>query len=70
MGVSKITIGGTVRIDLTADTVDAASLLAGVTAHGADGEAVTGSLTPATYSVDGTTLTLTSASVEGSTLTL
>ncbi len=70
MGVSKIILGGTVRIDLTADTVAASSLLAGVTAHGADGEALTGTMQPATYSVDGTTLTLTSATVDGTTVTV
>lgn len=34
---------GTILIDLTADTVDAAHLLTGYTAHGADGAPVTGS---------------------------
>ena len=42
MGISKVVYGGNTLIDLTADTVTAADLLQGVTAHGADGEAVTG----------------------------
>lgn len=70
MGVSRIDLGGTVQIDLTGDTVDAASLLAGRTAHGADGEAVTGALTVQSFSVSGTTLVLQSASVSGTTLAL
>ena len=70
MGVSKINFGGTVQIDLTADTVDAASLLEGRTAHGADGEVVTGALTVQTYSVSGTTLVLRSAAVSGTALAL
>lgn len=40
---SKVVLGdGTVLIDLTADTVDAAHLLEGYTAHGADGAPITG----------------------------
>lgn len=42
MANSKIIFGGEVLIDLTADTVTAGKLLNGVTAHGADGEAVIG----------------------------
>lgn len=42
MANSKIIFGGEVLIDLTADTVTADKLLSGVTAHGADGEAVAG----------------------------
>lgn len=46
MGNSKVVLGdGTVLIDLTADTVTAAKLLYGYTAHGADGDSVTGSCT-------------------------
>lgn len=40
--ISKVVYGGQVLIDLTADTVEASKLLTGFTAHGADGEAVTG----------------------------
>ena len=40
---SKVVLGtGEVLIDLTGDTVDAAHLLAGYTAHGADGAPITG----------------------------
>ena len=42
MAVSKVNYGSTTLIDLTADTVTADKLLAGYTAHGADGEAITG----------------------------
>lgn len=42
MANSKIVFGGEVLIDLTADTVKADKLLKGYTAHGADGEPVTG----------------------------
>ncbi len=40
--VSKVVFGNTVVIDLTADTVAAGTLLSGVTAHGKDGELITG----------------------------
>ena len=43
--VSKVIYGGNTLIDLTADTVVANKLLYGYTAHGADGEEVTGSCT-------------------------
>ena len=42
MANSKIVFGGEVLIDLTADTIKADKLLAGYTAHGADGEPVVG----------------------------
>lgn len=42
MGKSKIVFGGDVLIDLTADTIRSEKLLAGYTAHGADGEPITG----------------------------
>lgn len=41
-GISKVVFGGEVKLDLTQDTVDAAHLLKGYTAHGANGDAVTG----------------------------
>lgn len=42
--VSKVALAnGTILIDLTSDTVDAAHLLSGYTAHGANGAPVTGS---------------------------
>lgn len=42
MAKSKIIYGNTVLMDLTSDTVEADKLLRGYTAHGADGELVTG----------------------------
>lgn len=42
MGKPKVTYFGEVLIDLTEDTVDAAHLVKGYTAHGADGEPVVG----------------------------
>lgn len=43
---SKVVLAdGTVLIDLTADTVDAAHVLSGYTAHGKDGAPITGSCT-------------------------
>lgn len=44
MGVSKVNFGGDTLIDLTNDSVDAASLLKGKTAHNAAGEQVVGTL--------------------------
>lgn len=46
MANSKIVLStGEVLIDLTADTVEASKLLEGITAHGKDGEVVTGTCT-------------------------
>lgn len=42
MGKSKVIFGGEVLIDLTADTVKADKMLKGYTAHGADGDLITG----------------------------
>lgn len=42
MAVSKVVYGGDVLIDLTADTITRDKLLKGVTAHGANGEKITG----------------------------
>jgi len=42
MAISKIIYGGDVLLDLTADTVTAGHLIKGYTAHGADGELITG----------------------------
>lgn len=42
MAVSKVIYGGETLIDLTADTVKADKILKSYTAHGADGEAITG----------------------------
>ena len=45
MAYNKIIYGGNTLIDLTGDTVTADKLLSGYTAHGADGESVTGTCT-------------------------
>lgn len=42
MAISKVVYGGNTLIDLTADTVTKDKILAGYTAHGADGELITG----------------------------
>lgn len=44
MGISKVNFGGDTLIDLTNDSVDAASLLKGITAHNAAGEQIVGTL--------------------------
>lgn len=44
MGVSKVEFGNEVLLDLTADTVSASTLVAGVTAHNAAGELISGKL--------------------------
>ena len=44
MGNSKVVFNAKVLIDLTGDTVAAAKLLEGATAHGKDGERVTGTI--------------------------
>lgn len=45
MAISKVVYGGNTLIDLTADTIKADKLLEGYTAHGADGEPITGTCT-------------------------
>lgn len=42
MAISKVIYGNDVLVDLTSDTVAADRMLAGFTAHGADGEQITG----------------------------
>ena len=42
MAISKVIYGGQTLIDLTPDTITADKLLKSYTAHGADGEAITG----------------------------
>lgn len=44
MAYNKVVYGGNTLIDLTADDITAADLLLGKTAHGADGEAITGTM--------------------------
>lgn len=46
MGVSKFDYLGVTKFDLTSDTVDAAHLYQGYTAHGADGNLITGTMAP------------------------
>ena len=46
MAVNKVVYGTTVLVDLTEDTVTPAALLQGRTAHGKDGELITGTLDP------------------------
>ena len=58
--VSKLTINGVTRVDLTNDTVSAASMLSGITAHDAAGDAITGTIATKTSSnltVSGATVT-------------
>lgn len=50
MAFSKITVNGTTNMDLTSDTVTAASLLSGYTAHDASGTQITGSYVAPTFS--------------------
>lgn len=45
MAISKVVYGGQTLVDLTPDTITADKLLKGITAHGADGEAITGTCT-------------------------
>lgn len=54
MGYNKIIYGGTTLIDLTADTVTADKLLAGVTAHDKSGEEILGTCTYDSDTSDGT----------------
>lgn len=42
MAISKVVYGGDILIDLTADTIKKDKILKGYTAHGADGEPITG----------------------------
>lgn len=44
MGISKIVYGERTLLDLTGDTVTAETMMQGVTAHGADGEIITGTM--------------------------
>ena len=60
MGVSKVVYGNQALIDLTADTVTAEALASGVTAHGADGELITGTNT---FDSDTTDATATAAEI-------
>ena len=44
MAVNKVVYGGRTLIDLTSDTVTAETLAEGVTAHGANGELIVGTM--------------------------
>jgi len=45
MAISKVQLSdGRTLVDLTSDTVTAASMLVGFTAHGSDGQQVTGTI--------------------------
>lgn len=55
MGYSKIIYGDKVLMDLTGDTVAADTLLRGATAHGKDGEPITGGCS---YDVDSSDATV------------
>lgn len=48
MAVSKVVYGSNTLVDLTADTVKADKLLSGYTAHGANGNKITGTFAPST----------------------
>lgn len=60
MGRSKVVLGGEVLIDLTGDTITKDKLLKGYTAHGADGEVITGTCE---FDVDSSQATATQAEV-------
>ena len=45
MAISKVVYGGRTLIDLTADTITKDKILSGYTAHGPDGEPITGTCT-------------------------
>ena len=61
MAFSKIIFNGTTLMDVTSDTVEANKLLANITAHGSDGEVVTGNVSSKSSSdltVSGATVTV------------
>jgi hypothetical protein len=60
MARNKIVLGGEVLIDLTQDTITKEKLLKGITAHGADGEPITGTCE---YDVDSSDATAVIAEV-------
>lgn len=63
MARSKVVFGGEVLMDLTGDTIIPAALQKGYTAHGADGEPITGTCT---FDVDSSGATAQPAEVLGS----
>lgn len=48
MGINKVVLNDTTKLDLTADTVTADTLANGVTAHNAAGDIITGTFNPVT----------------------
>lgn len=58
--ISKVVYGNETLIDLTSDTIVAAALLSGYTAHGADGAPITGNCT---YNADTSSDTVTAAAL-------
>lgn len=54
--ISKVVYGNTTLIDLTGDTITASDLAYGITAHGADGESITGTSTKDSDTSDATAL--------------
>ena len=56
---NKVIYDGATLMDISHDTVTAAKMLVGTTAHAADGTLVTGTKALATATVSGETLTLT-----------
>lgn len=63
--VNKVVVNGVTKVDLTADTVAAANLLSGITAHDRSGAPITGtmpSLADATGDATATTATILSGS--------
>ena len=60
MSINKVVYGGKTLIDLTGDTVTADKLLSGITAHGKDGELVTG---VCTFDVDSNDATVAVAEI-------
>lgn len=48
MAISKVVYGTTILVDLTADTVKASVLSEGYTAHGANGELISGAMSVST----------------------
>lgn len=71
MATSKVVYGGTVLMDLTADTVTASKLWRGVTAHDAAGNQVTGTMGEVMFaSGDMIACPTAAASIDGETLSI
>lgn len=61
MAISKVVYGDTTLIDISEDTITAQALLSGITAHGSNGESITGtivSLSSNTYTPSASTQTI------------